>query len=172
MKPSILQELTREERRLYCFRGPGAYPVLLQQYLKRPEAFAETTKIGTISLSQTKTFRHCLCRFVQSFQPEKLLPGKDLWLYLEKNGRFTVRRRQDGARMPQLSETEQAIFQYLCFLELRRFWNVVRQKCRYPERRFSVVILDFSQRLDESVDFNALLLKAKEIANRVVVIKV
>ena len=143
------QWIEKEEQALACFDNRCNYEQWLQQYL-------QFTYLHTGS----KTFLHCLRWFIRRFRPEPLLPGKHLWLHLEKEGRFTVRCGKDGERIPNLSETESWVFRYLCFLQLRRFLAYARKRCRYPAINLPVCIPDFSGRLDESVDFSALLARA------------
>lgn len=172
MKESVtLQKLTMEERRLCRFAGPGKYPTRLQQYLKCPEVFAEATKIGLIALSLTATFRHYLRRFIRKFRPEKLLPDKDLWLCIARDGRFLVRQGKNGEEIVNLSETDHYIFHYLCFLQLHQFWNGIRKHSRFPATRLLIAVRDFSDRMDESVDYDALLRRAECIAEHIRVIK-
>lgn len=155
-----------ENLRTICFDGSGIYAGKLQQYLEYPEFYA----CGKQDICITKTFRHYLRRFIRTFHPEKLLPNKNLWLQMEKCGRFSVRLGRDGEEISDLSETDNYIFQYLCFLHLRRFWDGIWKCCRFPALALPVIIRDFSNRLDESVDYEALLERAAEIFGQVIVL--
>ncbi len=150
------QWIEKEEQALACFDRNCTYELWLQQYLQ----FSELR-------TGSRTFRHCLRWFIRWFRKERLLPGKALYLHLEKDGIFTVRCGQSGKRIPHLSETEQWVFRYLCFLQLHRFWAYMRKRARFPAIDPPICIRDFSSRLDESVDFAALLKKAKAISSRV-----
>lgn len=163
---------TKEEQEFLCFIRPVGFHIQLQQYWECPESFVEwTTQPGsTISLSVTKTFRHYLRRFIRTFRPEKLLPDKNLWLQLAKDGRFLITRGKNGSEVCDLSETDALVFQYICFLQLRRFWNQIRRRSRYPAPILPVLIWDFSDRLDESVDYNALMERALEVSGQVIVL--
>lgn len=170
-----LQEVThtREEQALCLFARPADYGTRLKQYWENPEDFAERTmdSPGAPALSTTKTFRYFLRRFIRSFRTERLLPDKDLWLQLEKNGQFSVTQGRNGEKVPHLSETDNWVFAYLCFLHLRRFWDGVRKRCRYPASVLPVVIRDFSDRLDESVDYEKLLRRAETVSSQIIVLK-
>ena len=155
-----------ESLRTVCFDGSEVYAGMLQQYLEYPEFYF----CGKQDICATKTFRHYLRRFIRTFRQEKLLPNKNLWLQLEKCGRFSVRLGRNGEELPDLSETDSYIFQYLCFLHLRRFWNGIRKRCRFPALVLPVMVRDFSDRLDESVDYDALLERATTISDQVLVI--
>lgn len=168
----IIKSLTQEEQELLCFFRPVGYHTRLQQYWEYPQGFEErTTQPGNnISLSRTKTFRHCLRRFVRSFQPEPLFPNSNLWLHLEKNGRFSVRLGKDNEEIASLSESDNYVFQYLCFLHIRRFWDGLRKCSRFPAMALPVLIRDFSDRLDEDVDYDALLRRVLEVSSRITVL--
>lgn len=155
-----------ESFRTVCFDGSGVYAGMLQQYLEYPEFYF----CGKPDICATKTFRHYLRRFIRTFRQEKLLPNKNLWLQLEKCGRFSVRLGRDGEEISDLSETDNYIFQYLCFLHLRRFWDGIWKCCSFPALALPVIIRDFSNRMDESVDYEALLERAAEDFGQVIVL--
>lgn len=124
-----------------CFEKPGAYPVRLHRNGKPAQK-----------------------------SPQRLLPGKDYWLHLETDGRFTVRKGIDGEEIPCLSETENWVYHYLCFLQKIRLWD--ESQAADPEyMRFPVVIRDFSGRVDESVDIKPLYAQAETLGRQVLIIE-
>ena len=169
---SVIDSLTRKEAELLCFSGNIGYHTRLQQYLEYPQGFAaRTTPTGSnISLSTTKTFCCYLRRFIRDFRPEPLLPSGDLWLHLEKSGRFSLRLGVNGEEITDSSEAEFLIFQYLCFLQMRRFWNTLRKHYLFPATTLPVFIRDFSARLDENMDYDLLLRRALDVSKQVVVL--
>ena len=168
----IVKSLTREEQELLCFFRPVGYHTRLQQYWEYPQGFAARTILpkSNISLSTTKTFRCYLRRFIQSFQPEPLLPDHDLWLHLEKNGLFSLRLGKHGEEITDFSEAEFYVFQYVCFLHVRQFWNDLKKCYSFPPTILPIMIQDFSRRLDENIDYEALLQRAATITSLVVVL--
>ena len=168
----IIKSLTREEQELLCFSESVGYHTRLQQYLAYPQGFAVRTTMpkSNISLSTTKTFRCYLRRFIRDFQPEPLLPGHALWLHLEKSGRFSLRLGETGEEITDFSEADFCAFQYMCFLYIRQFWNDLRKCCSFPPTTLPVLIQDFSERLDENIDYEALLRRTATIASLVVVL--
>lgn len=150
------QWIEKEEQALACFDKTFSYELWLHNYLQ----FAQLRQ-------GSRAFLHCLRRFIRRFRPEPLLPNKTLWLHLEKDGCFAVRCGKNGQRLLNLSETDKWVFRCLCFLQLRRFWVCARKRCRYPKTDLPICIPDFSDRLDESIDFPALLSRA---GNQVVLI--
>lgn len=168
----IIKSLTREEQELLSFSRPVGYHTRLQQYLEYPEALAKETmqRKGGIALSTTKTFRRCLLNYIRTFQPEALPTNSTLWLHLEKSGCFTVRMGKDGEIITGLNETDNYVFQYLCFLHIRCFWNYLQESFRFPAVKLPVLIQDFSDRLNENIDYEMLLQRAATIAALVVVL--
>jgi hypothetical protein len=162
----IIKSLTQEEQDLLCFFRPLGYHTRLQQYLEYPEAFVGGTTIpgSTVCLSATKTFRHYLRRFVSSFHPIKLLPEKDLWLHIENNGRFFVRLGETGEEITKLTEPDHYIFQYRCFLQLRRFWNELREQCRVPAVKSPALVRGFPA----SAEYDDLLQQTLVVASQVI----
>ena len=171
-KLCIIDSLTIEERELLYFAEPAGYQMRLQQYLEYPQGFATRTTLpkSKVSLSTTKTFRSYLHRFIRNFQAEPLFSGSNLWLHIEKSGRFSLRLGENGEEIADFSEADFCLFQYLCFLHLRRFWDDVRKCCGFPVAMLPVLIPDFSERLEKGVDFNALLQRAFSAASSIVVL--
>ena len=166
---SAAVELTPEERKLSCFFGPGSYSVRLYQYGDPAHRCTDDFQESTWGIGTTQTFRRYLRWFIRNFRPERLLPHKNYWLCLEKDGRFTVRLGKHGEKIPDLSETEHWVYHYLCYLHLLRFWNGMRKRCRYPVPDTPILIRDFSDRLDASVDFRKLLARAERIKQQVLI---
>ena len=170
-KSCIIDSLTKEEKALLCFAEPVGYHLRLQQYLAYPQGFAaRTTLPGGGSLSTTKTFRSYLHRFIRNFRAEPWFSGSNLWLHIDKSGRFSLRLGENGEEIADFSEADFCVFQYLCFLHLRRFWDDVRKCCGFPVAMLPVLIPDFSERLEKGVDFNALLQRAFSAASSIVVL--
>lgn len=168
----IIKSLTREEQELLCFFEPVGYHTRLQQYLECPQGFAAKTTLpkSKVSLSTTKTFRGYLHRFIRNFRAEPLFAGSNLWVHLEKSGRFSLRLGENGEEITDFSEADFCVFQYLCFLHIRRFWDDVRKCCGFPVVILPVFILDFSEQLEKGVNFNALLQRALSVATSIVVL--
>lgn len=142
-----------QEYKTVCFDPREPYQRMLQQYWHRAGEFAGKTG-GIVG---SKTFRWYLQSFIRSFQPEKLLPQKDLWLCIQKDGTFYVGQGEMGQPLCHLAETDQLVFRYLCFAHFCRFWENIRELSRFPAFRPPLLIRDFSDRLDAGVDFEALL---------------
>ena len=168
----IIHSLTKEEQELLYFAEPVGYHTRLQQYLEYPQGFAAKTTLpkSKVSLSTTKTFRGYLHRFIRNFRAEPLLAGSNLWVHLEKSGRFSLRLGENGEEITDFSEADFCVFQYLCFLHIRRFWDDVRKCCSVSAATSPVLIRDFSHVVKNKKDYATLLELALECAAQVVVL--
>ena len=141
-----------EIQKLSYFESSPLYTHRLQQYRACPHDFRDTTA----DMSMTQTFRTHLRQFIRRFRAHPLQPEKDLWLCLERNGRFTLRRDFSGDELPCLSETEAHLFRYYCFLHLLDFWSGMEILRNHQEVHLPVLIQGFINRLDEAVAQNPL----------------
>ena len=112
----------------YCRYVPFAeldYSKKLAEYRKalqeenRQEFSERTDGAGT-----THTFRRELKRFCDGFLPQQIRIEKQLWLTMDKDCVFSA--KDTWSRM-DLSATEEVLKQYLCFLEVNRFWDDVHK---------------------------------------------
>lgn len=158
-----------EEFRMCCFHGLGDYPVRLPQYRqpedRDPGSFGEDTNPA----GQTQLFAHHLRQFVMGYKPQKLLEEKNYWLSLEPDGRFIVRWGEGGEEILSLSETEQRIYHYLCFLQIVEFWSALQEQCCYADTKLPLLIRGFAERLDESVDLPKLLARAEALERQTLI---
>ena len=171
-KTCIINSLTKEEQELLYFAEPVGYHTRLQQYLRHPQGFKARTTVpkDNVSLSTTKTFHCYLLRFIHNFQPEPLSPNSNLWLHLEKTGRFSLRLGENGEEITSLNESDFYAFQYLCFLHIRRFWQIIRERCRFPATNLPLFIEDFSSRIKKCEDYDALLQRSIPVSSQVIII--
>ena len=73
----------------------------------------------------THTFRRELKRFCGGFLSRPLRAEKRLVLTMDQDGKFLAKK--DVQPRTDLSATEEILFQYLCFLEINRFWSDVQK---------------------------------------------
>ena len=151
----------------YCRYVPFAeldYSQKLAEYRKalqeenRQEFSERTDGAGT-----THTFRRELKKFCYGFLPQPIRIEKQLLLTLDEDGAFLakdVRPRMD------LSATEEVLMQYLCFLEVNRFWNEV-QKLMGRTAKKPLFISALPDHIDYCVDLTQLLEQALELNRQV-----
>lgn len=125
----------------------------LEEYKKaikkdgRQDFAARTEGIGA-----THTFRRELKKFLTAYLPRQIRREKGLWLSLDKSGKF---RAKDRVPRGDLSRTEEALFQYLCFLEVNRFWDSVQSAAGRTVKK-PLLIVSLSDHIDFGADLTQL----------------
>ena len=114
----------------------------------RQEFSERTDGAGT-----THTFRRELKRFCDGFLPQQIRIEKQLWLTMDKDCVFSA--KDTWSRM-DLSATEEVLKQYLCFLEVNRFWDDV-QKLMGRSVKKPLFISALPDHIDYCVDLTQLL---------------
>lgn len=126
---------------------------------KYPHRFKQYQNVGAYApdmsdrIEKTKMFRAVMDRFIRDFKPERLREDKEYWLNLNRNGEFRlVHPSADGAAATALSETDEILYQYLCFLHLSVFWSEINkvQPTRSVEK--PLMVSDFIERVDHTMD--------------------
>ena len=119
------------------------------------QAFSERTDgAGT-----TQTFRRELKRFCYGFLPQPIRIEKQLLLTMDEEGSFLT--KDERPRM-DLSATEEVLMQYLCFLEVNRFWSEVRKIIGRTEKK-PLFISALTDHIDYCVDLTQLLEQTLEL---------
>lgn len=137
-----------EECASYVFsrRSYTRYPRQLNRYLSAPSADS------TDGLGRTAAFHRYTRWFVRAYTVEPLRPDKPYMLELRDNGCFAVFQRDDPRREAvTLSETEEVLFAFLCFLHLFRFWKDLRQMVDLHRESMPLIVEDLAEYADESV---------------------
>ncbi len=123
------------------------------------QAFSERTDgAGT-----THTFRRELKKFCYGFLPQPIRIEKQLLLTMDENGAFLT--KDERPRM-DLSATEEVLMQYLCFLEVNRFWSEV-QKLMGRTAKKPLFISALPDHIDLCVDLASLLEQTLELNRQV-----
>ena len=143
----------------------------LLQYLDEdryysPKELATRTK----QLSETKIFRTYLKNFIKDFEPELIREGKWYELFLDKNGKYGVRYKGDDDMPVHLSETEQMIFNYLCFLRTAEFWQNFEELRNIHSIKKPILVKDFLERLDRSIDIEEILGRKMRLNRQIVIL--
>ena len=122
----------------------------------------------TDRLSETKAFRSYLKTFIQDFKSETIRDGKRYEFYLKKDGRYAVRYKGDNDMPVFLSESEQTLFRYLCFLRTAEFWQGFEELRNLHCVKKPIIIADFLERLDESIDMQDILERTKRLNRQII----
>jgi hypothetical protein len=126
----------------------------------------------TDRLSEIKAFRAYLRAFIKDFQPELIREGKRYELYLKKDGRYAVRYKGDHDMPVFLSESEQTLFRYLCFLRAAEFWQGFEELRNLHALKKPLLVKDFLSRLDESIDTKDVLERTKRLNRQIIMLTI
>ena len=152
--------------RLLCYDKNGKNATREYLYYCARELSAKTG-----GMSDLKVFRAYLKSFIKNFEPEILRDGKQLEMILEKNGRYAVRYRSTNSLSYDLSESEKVLFRYLCFLKTAEFWRGFEELRDMHAIKKPLIITNFLERLDESIDTAPLFERAKRLERQTFIIK-
>ena len=86
------------------------------------------------------------------------------------NGKYAVKHGSDGDFPVVLSETERTLFRYLCFLRTAEFWRGFEELRNLHGIKKPLIIKDFLNRLDESVDSEDLLRRTQKLGRQVIIL--
>ena len=149
-----------------------AHLQLLAYLAEDEDGGARRSSGRTDRMSRTKAFRAYLKAFIRDFRPEPLRKGKRYELFLLPDGRYDVRHHDDG-RMPVfLSESEQILFRYLCFLRTAEFWHGFEQLRNLHGVYKPLVVGRFLERLDESIDTHDLLNRTLQLERQLILLTI
>lgn len=103
--------------------------------------------------------------WLKGFKPLVISMDKHLYLSFDENYRFIPVKIEDGKQTVcnSLSESDEAIFNYLCFLEVNRFEFAYEEYNGYNCAKKPLFIFNFAEYLDESADVVRLLKKATDL---------
>ena len=123
----------------------------------------------TDSLTDTKTFRCHLIGYIKAFQPEPINCKKNYLTAISPEGRFAV---FDPGRSGdvRLSETEEKLFLYICFLNIAKFWTDIERIRDLHHEKKPLVIWNFLEFLDESTDISALVARTVKLHRQIIIL--
>ena len=125
---------------------------------------------STARLSETKAFRSYLKTFIKDFKSETIRDGKRYELYLKKDGRYAVRYKGDNDMPVFLSECEQTIFRYLCFLTTAKFWQGFEELRNLHSVKKPILVENFLERLDEAIDTQDILERTRQLNRQIIIL--
>ena len=122
---SALLNMSPEERSLMCFEDyeNQNYPLRLAFYKDNKYFYKGEFSSLTNGIGETRTFRAFVNEFIKKYEPELISKENDLWLSLKENGEFVVTEGEHGKITTDLSKKEFFMYNFLCFLNLVRFWD-------------------------------------------------
>lgn len=102
----------------------------------------------------TPQLKEVLHGFISSFEPVPINSSKNMRLSITNDGVFVP--LWHGEVRHDLSALEREIFNYLCFVEINKFWGQVAHKC-HLEELLPLFIGDLICRIDEAADITPLI---------------
>jgi hypothetical protein len=81
---------------------------------------------------------------------------------MKKDGRYAVRYKGENDMPVFLSDSEQTLFRYLCFLRTAEFWQGFEELRNLHGVKKPMLIGNFLERLDESMDTQDVLERTKQ----------
>ena len=125
----------------------------------------------TQRLSDTKTFHSHLARYIRNYEPERINCQKDYQTVINSSGQFSVRHPEFKGKI-YLSQTEQKLFNYICFLNVAEFWADFAQLRDLHHAKKPLLVQNFIEYLDESADISGLLARTKKLQRQVILLTI
>lgn len=123
----------------------------------------------TGSLTDMKTFRSHLIGYINAFQPEPINCKKAYWATINPQGQFEVFYPGVSGSF-SLSETEEKLFLYICFLNVAEFWADIEKIRDLHHEKKPLVIQSFLEFLDESTDISALVTRTINLRRQIIIL--
>ena len=154
------------------FDGEGETMLLrLLQYANEDIYYAPNElATQTEGISRLRAFRVHLRKFIKNFKSETIREGKHYEIILKPNGRYAVKHTMDFDQPVFLSESEQTLFRYLCFLHTAEFWQGFEDIRNLHAIKKPLLVKDFLTRLDESINIENLLQRTMELERQVIIL--
>ena len=144
----------------------------LIQYLDEDRYYAsKELSVRTDKLSETQAFRSHLKSFIKNFQPEQICEGKRYELCLEKSGKYAVRYKDDDNMPVSLSESEQTLSRYLCFLKTSEFWHSFEELRNLHSIKKPLLVKGLLERIDESINMYDILNRTKQLDRQTIMLR-
>ena len=155
-----------EQDALESFDGQDkTLPLRLMGYRDREENLSR----NTCHLADSRTFRKYLYEYIRNFQPEPIHCGKSYQTAITPQGAFTVVHPAYSGEI-HLSETEEKLFLFICFLNIAEFWAQIESLRDLHHEKKPLVIQNFAEFLDESVDISGLLARVQKLDRQIIML--
>ena len=125
--------------------------------------------VRTNFVAGTKTFRSYLMRYIKAFKPEPINNKKNYIISINKQGKFEV-MYSDVCNEINLSQTEEKLFRYICFLNIAEFWENIENVRNIHHEKKPLLVKNFIDFLDESTDINSLIARTVQLGRQVIIL--
>lgn len=117
----------------------------------------------------TKTFRSYLMRYIKTFKPESINNTKNYKAGINDKGKFEIVYPGVSGEIP-LSETEEKLFWYICFLNVAEFWTDVENIRNMHHEKKPLIIKNFLEFLDQTTDIDGLIARTIKLGRQVIIL--
>ena len=154
------------------FQGDRDTPVFRPLQYIDADRYDQIQELATHTdgMSKIKAFRKYLLTFIKNFRPEQIREGKRYELCLDSNGKYAVRYIDDHDMPVFLSESEQRLLRYLCFLKTAEFWNGFESLRNLNDVKKPLLVEHFLERLDESIDVQELWNRTLKLRRQLIIL--
>lgn len=126
----------------------------------------------TEKMSSLKTFRAYLKQFIKQFEPQVIREGKLYEFILKSDGRYGVRYKNDDGMPVCLSESEQIIFRYLCFIKTLEFWSGFEELRNLHGLQKPILVENLLERIDQSINIQNLIKRTAEFNRQMIILTI
>ena len=123
----------------------------------------------TNRMIDTKTFHRYLLGYIRSFVPEPLGSKKNYLASINQQGKFEVTLPGFEGEI-HLSETENRLFHYVCFLNVAEFWAGFESIRDLHHEKKPLLIRDFLEFLDEETDISGFLARTQKLQRQIIIL--
>ncbi len=120
-------------------------------------------------IATTKTFRARLARYIKAFEPESINNQKNYRVAVNGDGSFKAFSLGIDDDI-YLSETEEKLFLYICFLNIAEFWSDIEAIRNLHNVNKPLLIKNFIEYLDESVEINNLIKRTLALNRQIIIV--
>lgn len=158
----------REQDVIESFDGQDeTLPLRLRDYYYRDEEDDLSAK--TQRITDTETFGRYLCHYIRTFQPEPINSKKPYQITLSSQGAFLPWHPRSSGKV-HLSETEEKLFRYNCFLHIAEFWEGFEKIRDLHYEKKPLLVRNFAEFLDESVNLDDLMARTRKLQRQVLIL--
>lgn len=159
-----------DEIGIFYVNGKVAFSEKFQNY-KDKETYYPSNNFGirTNGIGNTKTFRTCLSKFISAYTPEKISGKENYELHIGIDGKFIAVNTANANDRTSMSLYEKVSFEYLCFLNVNRFWQTVEDIRDFNHDNCPLLVIGSTTSATESVTLSKVL-KAARIAERQIIV--
>lgn len=158
-----------EQDALGTFDGQDkTLPMRLRWYRNCEDATTDVSP-RTECRTDLKTFRSHLIEYMKAFRPEPINCAKDYFVTMNREGQFEVFHPGISGDLC-LSETEEKLFLYTCFLNVAEFWTDIEKIRNLHHEKKPLVIQNFLEFLDASTNLCGLIARTIRLQRQIIIL--